>query len=115
MGINTSKDVLLDMLLLNGGSVVGKQTIKNITTQILMRTNDCGSIWGLKTDSQNHVEVLLLILIAADMFVYECKYSIEKNEVILNLKWDSSFNKFNILNDNCWKVIPEQYLKEMDE
>jgi len=63
---------------------------------------------------RNRLEALLLILIAADTFVYECKYSIEENEVILNLKWDSSLDQFNILNDNCWKVIPEQYFKEMD-
>ena len=65
----------------------------------------------MKSYKQNHLEALLMILIAANMFDYECEYSIEGNKVILNLRWYSSTDKLNIQNDDCWKVIPERYLK----
>ena len=65
----------------------------------------------MKWYQRSHLESLLLILIMVDMFDYECEFSTEGNEVIVNLKWDDCREKLNIQNDDCWKVIPEWYLK----
>ena len=99
--------VLMDMLVVNGGSIVGKRTMKNIMGQILRRKTDCYNIWGMKWYQQSHLESLLLILIAANMFDYECEISTEGKEVIVNLKWDDCKEKLNIQSNNCWKLIPE--------
>lgn len=97
--------------MVNGGSIVGKGTMKNITGEILRRKKVCYSIWRVKRYQRSQLESLLLILIAADMFDYVCEFSSEGNEVIINLKWDDCREIFNIQNDDCWKIIPERYLK----
>ena len=109
------EDVLSIIFTEKSGTIVGRRTIINVSTELLNRTKDCQSIWGLKTAWWNLVEALLLILIAADMFVYEFNLSTGGNEVILNFKWNYSKKLCNIHDDNSWKVITEQYFRYIRE
>ena len=82
-----------------------------MSMELLNREIDYQSLLGLKNQQQNLVQALLLILIVANMFVHELNFSTRGNEMILNLKCNLSKKRFNINDNNSWKVIPEQYFK----
>ena len=43
---------------------------------LMSRKSDYESIWEVKTILHRNVESLLLILIAGEIFAYECKYNL---------------------------------------
>ena len=67
---------LLEMFIIWGGTIEKLNKIKNMANMLMSRKSDYESIWEVKTILHRNVESLLLILIAGEIFAYECKYNL---------------------------------------